>query len=78
MSERSLKHTIMYTKMLHDSSGRAAGPHDCNDYADLGESDLPPNAAVHLADMTGDPVGSFEADEYDHPDFDELEVEFRD
>lgn len=75
MSDRSLKHAIMYVKMLHDSSGRSTGPHDPDDYADLGDADLPPKAEVHLADMTGRPVGDFEPDldKYPHPDRDELE-----
>lgn len=42
------------------------------DYADLGDAELPAEAAVRLADMTGRPVGDFEAGEYDHPDLDDL------
>lgn len=51
---------------------------ELDDYADLGEADLPPRASVHMAAETGEPVGNFEPDfdEYPIPDHDDLEVEY--
>lgn len=80
MSESgSLADVITDVKWRHDGySYEPREPSSCDDYADLGEADLPPDTAVHLADMSGRPVEDFEADKFPIPDFEDQEVEFRD
>lgn len=74
MSDRPLGLVIWYAKLADGGGREPPKGYDLDDYADLGEADLPPSAAVRLADMTGRNVGFFEAVEsIDHPGLDELE-----